>query len=199
MRIPELIKKFADIFATLPGVGPRQAIRLAFFFVYRRALVEEAIQALEEIKKIKICRDCFFIHQNNDELCDICRNPKRDKKLIAVVEKETDLMSIENTGKFSGRYLILGDLRKKGVLEPDQKTKLESLKSFIMSLPGGQAEEIIIAINPTTVGIVNSRVIADELKPYTQKITRLGIGIPSGGEIEFADEETLGEALQRRS
>ncbi len=203
MKIPEHIRKFADIFSKLPGVGPRQAIRLAFYYVYKGGgLADETIRALEDIKKIKICKNCFYIYdsslKNSDGLCDICRDSKRNMKLIAIVEKETDLISIENTRKYNGRYLILGDLRKKGVLEPDQKLKLENLKDFIKRLDGGKAEEIIIAVNPTSVGLINAKVIADEMKSYANKITRLGIGIPSGGEIEFADEDTLGEALEGR-
>lgn len=200
MKTPDSIKKFADIFARLPGIGPRQAIRLAFYFIYKGGgLTTETIHALELIQKIRICKQCFFIHENSDGLCDICRDPKRNKAVIAIVEKETDLISLENTGKFNGRYLVLGDLRKKGILESDQKIKIDSLKAFINNLENKKAEEILIAINPTSIGILNAKLIAEDLKPFTNKITKLGIGIPSGGEIEFADEDTLGEALERRS
>lgn len=208
MKLPDYLKKFVEVFSSLPGIGPRQAIRLAFHFVSKGGgLANEAITALQEIEKVRLCRDCSFVHMNPEGLCDICRDAdagRRNKKIIAIVEKETDLISIENTGKFRGRYLILGDLRKKGILEQDQKLKLDNLKSFIKAFPQGgagepgKAEEIIIAVNPTSIGIVNSKVIADELKPFANKITKLGIGIPSGGEIEFADEDTLGEALEGR-
>src|SRR3989338_4393922 len=205
MKIPDSIKRFVDIFSALPGIGPRQAIRLAFHFIYKGSgLGGEPIRAIEELQKIKICKLCFYIAANEYGICDICRDRKRNQKVIAIVEKETDLISIENSGKYDGRYLILGDLRKRGILEPDQKLKLQSLKDWIKKLPQstaenpGTTEEIIIAVNPTAVGNLNARFIADELKQYAAKITRLGIGIPSGGEIEFADEDTLGEALNRR-
>lgn len=200
MRIPDSIKRFVDVFSTLPGIGPRQAIRLAFHFIYKGAgLSGEAIRAIEELQKIKICKQCYYIATHDDGICDICRDKKRNQKVIAIVEKDTDLISIENSGKYDGRYLILGDLRKKGVLEPDQKLKLQSLIEWIKKSLDGKAEEIIIAVNPTSVGNLNARFIADELKSFAKKVTRLGIGIPSGGEIEFADEDTLGEALNRRS
>lgn len=123
-----------------------------------------------------------------------------------IVEKETDLISIERTKKFKGRYLILGDLKKGGFLEPEQKLRLNNLKSFIKkSCPDPaegkpcQIEEIIIATNPTTYGDLNAMIIQKELEGYAKKFSRLGRGIPTGGEIEFADEETLEQALERRS
>lgn len=200
MKVPESIKRFADVFSELPGIGPRQAIRLAFYLVYKGGNAEaEAIRAIQGLSDAKICRQCFYIHESKGELCDICSDKSRDKGVIAVVEKETDLISIESTGKFKGRYLIIGDLRKKSVLEPDQKLRLQSLKSFIKDLPEGKAKEIIVAVNPTSVGNLNAAAIIEEMKPVTEKISRLGMGIPSGGEIEFADSETLGAALERRA
>ena len=206
MKIPDQIRRFTDVFSALPGIGPRAAIRLAFYFIYKGGgLSSEAMRAIDELQKIKICKLCFYISANEDGICDICKDKNKNQRIIAIVEKETDLISIENSGKYNGRYLILGDLRKKGILEPDQKLKLENLKDWIRKLPessltsGGQAEEIIIAVNPTSVGNLNAKFIADELRSYAKKISRLGIGIPSGGEIEFADSDTLGEALERRS
>ncbi len=140
---------------------------------------------------------CFFIHSNKDNLCDICRDPQRQKSIFMVIEKETDLISIERTKKFKGRYLVLGELAKSGNLESAQKLRLNHLKNIIKK-EAGKSEEIIIATNPTTYGDLNAMVIAKELKDYAKKITRLGRGIPTGGEIEFADEETLGQALERR-
>lgn len=200
MRIPEAIKKFVDIFSRLPGIGPRQAVRLAFYFIHEGiAFNIEASKVIADLKNIKICRNCFYIHENQSGLCDICSDTKRNYKLIAIVEKETDLLSIENTGKFNGRYLILGDLRKSGILETDQKLRIQSLKAWINDIMGGKAEEIIIAVNPTTYGDLNASIIGKELQGSAGKITKLGRGIPTGGEIEFADEDTLKSALERRS
>jgi len=199
MRIPEAIKKFVDIFSELPGIGPRQAVRLAFYFIHQGLAYEaEAATSLANLRNIKICKQCFYIHENADGLCEICRNPKRNKKIIAIVEKETDLMSLESTGNFEGRYLVLGDLRKNGALETQQKLRLQSLKTWINEELGGKAEEIIVAINPSTYGDLNASLIIKEMDGTALKISKLGRGIPTGGEIEFADNETLKSALERR-
>jgi recombination protein RecR len=115
-----------------------------------------------------------------------------------IVEKETDLMSIERTRKFNGRYLIIGELTKGGILDASQRLRISHLKSVIEKALSGQADEIIIATNPTTYGDLNAMVIKNELEGYAKKFTRLGRGIPTGGEIEFADEDTLEQALERR-
>lgn len=199
MKIPESIKNFVEVFSELPGIGPRQAIRLAFYFINNGADKQiETARAVAAFKDIKICRQCFFIHENANGLCDICNDSKRDQRIIAVVLKETDLISIENTGKFNGRYLIMGDLKRNGFLDAGQKLRLSSLKDWIKEKLGGKAEEIIIAVNPTTYGDLNAALIAKEFQDFAKKITRLGRGIPTGGEIEFADEETLKSALDRR-
>lgn len=208
MRIPESIRKFADFFSKLPGIGPRQAIRLGFYLAESgEGARAEAEKAIESLADIKICTRCFYVHDTKGELCEICSDSSRDQSTVAIIEKETDLMSLENIGKFKGVYLVIGDIRKKSILEPGQKLRLQSLKARLKELPpstssgqsGGKAKEIIIAVNPTSVGNINAAAIADELKGSTEKITRLGIGIPSGGEIEFADVETLGGALERRT
>ena len=104
---------------------------------------------------------------------------------------------MERPRKFNGRYLILGELNKAGILESGQKLRLNNLKTFISKELGGQAEEIIIATNPTTYGDLSASIITKELAGFAKKITRLGRGIPTGGEIEFADEDTLGAALEK--
>ena len=118
---------------------------------------------------------------------------------IAVVEKATDLLSLEKTKKFKGRYLVLGDLKKTGVLASEQKLRLGALKTFIEALPGKKATEIILAINPTAYGDLNASMLKTELEPHARRFSRLARGIPTGGEIEFADEETLSGALEGRN
>ena len=198
--LPEQIRNFIRIFSALPSIGIRQATRLAFTLIGSgKANIEETAKVISNLRYLKICSRCFFVHQNKDDLCDICRNPERDQGIIAIIEKETDLISLEKTKKFKGCYLILGDLSKTGVLESNQKLRLNNLKSWIKKeLSGGRAQEIIIALNPTTYGDLNTSFLAKELDGYAQKITRLGRGIPTGGEIEFADDETLRSALERR-
>lgn len=192
--LPESIKKFIDSFAKLPGIGPRQATRLAFYIKsLGDAAVGDLSQSILQLKNLKTCAECFFMHEN--KLCPICANPQRDKRVIAIVEKETELISLERTKKFTGVYLVLGELTKNGILNTLQKLRLNSLKA---RLHQEQAEEIILAINPTTYGDISAGVIAQELKGCAKKISRLGRGIPTGGEIEFADEDTLGSALDNR-
>jgi recombination protein RecR len=116
-----------------------------------------------------------------------------------VVEKETDLLSLENAGKFNGRYFIIGEIPKTGILEDWQKLRLQNLKSCTQKELQGKAEEIILALNPTSTGDFNASLLARELESFAKKISRLGRGLPTGGEIEFADDETLGSALERRS
>lgn len=218
MLLPDPIKKFIDIFSALPSIGSRQATRLAFKLISGgRAKIEETAQAVSDLRYLKTCSECFFVHSNRENLCDICRDPKRNKNIIMIVEKETDLISLERTGRFKGRYLVLGELTKTGVLESIHKLRLNHLKSSARKQmekisvnqrpPAGENqresallfEEIIIALNPSTYGDLNSSMIAKELAGAAKKITRLGRGIPTGGEIEFADEETLGQALERRN
>ena len=200
MKIPKSIKRFVDIFSRLPGVGPRQAIRLAFYFIRQgKAFQDDFVKVVAEFKNIDICKQCFYLSEGKDGLCDFCSDKHRDQSTIAIVEKETDIMSIENTGKFNGRYLVLGDIRRSGILETDQKLRLQSFKKWIEKELGGKASEIIVAINPTAEGEIIAGMIGQEVKPFANKVTRLGRGIPTGGEIEFADEDTLGSAIERRS
>lgn len=199
-QLPEVIKKLAAELAELPSIGPRQAVRLAFHLIDRgQENIANLAEAISNLGKVKVCERCFFVHQNQNSLCDICKNPSRNHSVIMAVEKETDLISLENTKKFGGRYFILGPIPKTGVLEDWQKLRLQNLKSFITKELGGQSLEIILAFNPTSAGDFNSSLIMKELAPLAKKISRLGIGLPSGGEIEFADDETLGGALERRA
>lgn len=188
--LPEPIKHFVDSFAKLPGIGPRQATRLAYYIANMgKNEVFEIARAVNGLGELSGCSLCFLTTPNK-ELCGICGDPNRDKNTIAIVEKETDLISLEKTKKFNGRYLVLGDLKKDGMLNAIQKLRLKTITG---------AEEVILAISPTTYGDLNSTIITQELKDSAKKITRLGRGIPTGGEIEFADEETLSGALDNRS
>jgi len=199
MNLPDPIRRIADQLKGLPGIGPRQAIRLAFYLVGQgRNAIDELSSAAEDLKRMKACSRCFFPHQDKNNLCDICLNPRRDKYTIAILEKETDLVSIENTKKYNGRYLVLGPISKTGALLDFQKLRLQSLKNYIQKELGGKAEEIILAFNPTSYGDFIAASLAKELDGFAKKISRLGRGLPTGGEIEFADDETLGSALERR-
>lgn len=197
--LPDEIKKFVEEFEKLPSIGPRQATRLAFRLIGRgQAKLSDIANAVAGLKNVKICPRCFFVHSYKDKMCRICSDVTRTNDIFMVVEKETDVISIERTGKYKGKYLVLGELTRSGVFEPWQKLRLNVLKKIITDELSGKAKEIIIALNPTTYGDLNTSLIEKELKNSTQKISRLGRGIPTGGEIEFADEETLAHSLQRR-
>jgi recombination protein RecR len=197
--IPEEIRAFVAQVSKLPSIGPRQATRLAFYIAQQgKAAITDLRDAIDRLLELKNCEQCFRISKTINGLCDICANPSRNQGIIAVVEKETDILSLENTRKFTGRYLVLGELSKDAVLTGLQKLRLNHLKSFIQQRLAGMATEIIIALNPTTYGDLDASLVAEELKPLTKKISRLGRGLPTGGEIEFADDETLGSALDQR-
>lgn len=189
--LPRPIQKFVDVFSQIPSIGPRQAMRMAFYFLgLGSASVNEIADAVRGLLTLRICPDCFFI---SDGACIFCSNPQRDKTILAVVERSTDVLSLEKTKKFNGVYLVLGELKKTGVLDPDQKLKLRHAVSR------GPFSEIILAFDQTIYADFNAALITKELTNATHKITRLGRGIPTGGEIEFADEDTLGGALRNRS
>ncbi|MBU6141984.1 toprim domain-containing protein [Patescibacteria group bacterium] len=197
--LPDPIKKFAAAFAQLPSIGLRQATRLAFHIAsLSKAQIRELADAITALGTLTTCTRCFRTHLGSGDLCAICSDPTRNTGLIAIVEKETDIISLEKTRKFNGWYLLLGELHKSGELEHEQKLRIEHLKKFIAKELGGKATEIILAINPTVYGDLNAALLKKDLEPLAQTITRLGRGIPTGGEIEFADEDTLGEAIERR-
>lgn len=199
-KLPEAIKKLVSELSELPSIGPRQATRLTFYLVSRGAeSIRTLAREIDELQRIKTCERCFFVHQNKGNLCDICKNPSRRQDVIMIIEKETDLISLENTSKFNGRYFILGPVPKTGLLVDWQKLRIKNLKSFIEKELGGRAEEVIIGFNPTSLGDFHASILIKEFQPFAKKISRLGRGLPTGGEIEFADDETLGSALERRN
>jgi recombination protein RecR len=199
--IPEHIKQFVDAFARLPSIGPRQAARLGYYLANQgTSAIQDVVDAVASLHHLTPCQRCFRVSHIADKkqnLCDICSHPGRNQKIVAIVEKETDLLSLEHTKKFNGRYLLLGEISRDGILTSAQKLRLNHLKSFVKN-ELGQAEEIILALAPTTYGDMDSSLIMDELKNSAIVITRLGRGLPTGGDIEFADDETLGSALEQR-
>lgn len=200
MILPASIKQVIDELSKLPSIGPRQATRLAFHLVgLGSSRISTLGGSIQGLAALKLCEHCFLVHDNAGPLCSICSDTTRNPAIIMVLEKETDLLSIENTKKYSGRYLIIGPIGKIGLLEEWQKVRLAAVKSFITTSLGGKAKEIILAFNPTSLGDMNATSIARELQPLTEHMSRLGRGLPTGGEIEFADDETLGSAVERRS
>jgi recombination protein RecR len=194
---PKTIQKLIEIFSKFPTVGQRTATRFVFYLIKRdRKEIEELSRAILDLKeKIKFCKNCFKPFEGEGEICEICRDKTRDKSLLCIVEKETDLEAIEKTKKYKGIYFILGgpvsaikkeELRKLRMNELEERVKDKGIK------------EIIIATNPTTEGEAIALYLERKLKNSGKKITRLGRGLPTGGELEYADEETLSSALESR-
>ncbi|MDP2864286.1 MAG: recombination mediator RecR [bacterium] len=207
------IQKLIDIFSKFPTVGPRTAARFVFYLIkIPEEKVEELIKSIEELKaKIKICPLCFKSFEpaqipekleagkDEGEFCSICQDASRDKTLICIIEKEVDLEAIEKTGKFKGFYFILGGTISK-LEKAKQKEEIEKrIDKLIKRVEKDQIKEIILALNPTTEGQNTSLLLQRKLKNLgIKKITRLGQGLPVGGELEYADEETLSSALEGR-
>lgn len=202
--LPEPIRKFISLFSDFPSVGPRQASRFAFWLIHHGpSVIEEYAYTLRELaQKIEICQECFYVFERsgNDRLCAICRDPKRARTLLAIVEKETDLISIEKTKAYRGLYHVLGDSINPLDQSWKQTLRIPSLVSRIEKTKkdGRPFEEIILALSTTTRGELTVSELERELGSLGTKITRLGRGLSRGAEVEFADEETLREALERR-
>ena len=193
------IQRFIDAFSRLPSLGPRLATRLAFYIVNQdKPKREELIAALTLLNNINRCEQCYFLKMDTAPVCEICGNKKRNPKKIAIVEKETDILTIERAGSWDGHYLVFGMLPEHGVLETEHKLRLAKLKTRIKNELDGTVDEILIALNPTTFGDFIASIINEEFKGLSKTITRIGRGIPTGGEIEFADEETLKSSFERR-
>ena len=193
------IKKLTELFSKFPAVGPRTASRFVFHLIKQpKEKISDLVNAISELKNIKLCKFCFLPFENSiDELCQICSHPQKDKQLLCIVEKEIDLLSIENKKKYNGLYFILPDESRLEAL----KERIQNSKKF--GLPETHFKEIIIAINPTIESKSIMFSVEKALKEIQTsvpnlKITHLAKGLPIGGELEYADEETLGEAFEGR-
>ncbi|MEW5805221.1 MAG: recombination mediator RecR [Patescibacteria group bacterium] len=201
--LPDSLKKFIESFSKIPGIGPRQAQRIAFWFLKKnKNLIYSYAFALKDLAdKTAICPKCFFVFEPNSgpnrlNFCQICRNPSRDKTILTLVEKETDLISLEKTKKYQGLYFILGGLfsplKKSNGQEIRIKELLERLKN------DSSIKELVLGLSHTAEGDLTAMELEKLLSPFNLKITRLGLGLPRGAEIEFADEDTLTNALTSR-
>ena len=158
---------------------------------------EGLINSISNLKKtVKICSFCFNPFEGEGELCKICADSSRDRTLLCVVEKETDLFTLEKTKKYKGLYFILGGTVSTFKKADVEKLRNKELKERIKSYP--EIKEVIIATNPTTEGEATALYLERLLKPFNKKTTRLGRGLPVGAELEYADEETLSSALESR-
>lgn len=179
----------------LPGIGRKTAQRLAFFILTMSQEDAKGIsRAINELKeKARFCRECFSITEN--DLCSICSNNSRDRSKLCVVEEPSNILVIERTGIFNGLYhVLLGALSPIDGLTPD-KLKINELVERVKK---DSIKEIIMATNPNTKGEMTAQYINEILKPFHVKVTRIAYGLPIGGDIEFADEVTLGKAIEGR-
>jgi recombination protein RecR len=198
------INKLTELFRKFPTVGSRTAGRFVYYLMkLPKDRIDELISAILEIKnKIKLCQQCFNPFEPDGRptsvnLCAICLDSRRDKNLLCIVEKETDLLSIENTRKHNGLYFILGGTVATMRKEDINNLRIEELKKRVKD---GNFSEIIVALNPTPEGRATSVLVEQTIKEINQtsKITHLAKGIPVGGELEYADEETLESAFENR-
>lgn len=198
MSLPKSIQNLTHQLNKLPGIGPRTAARFALHLLKSSSQdLEELISALNSLKqKVKFCNRCFNITEADSKLCDICRDPKRDSTQICVVKDSLDVSPIEATGQYKGLYHVLG-----GTISPalGKGPKDLKIKELLTRLKKENIKEVILATNLTTEGETTAMYLARIIRPYqTIKITRLARGLPTGADLEYADEATLSSALSGR-
>lgn len=182
-------------FAKLPGVGPKTAQRLAFYLL--KVSPEEAkklAQAVVEMKEqVGFCTICFNVA--SQEVCELCQDVQRDKSIICVVEEPRDVVAFEKTGEFRGHYHVL-----LGAISPINGVGPENLriKELLKRLGNGEVKEVILATNPNIEGETTAMYLAKICQPLGVRLSRIASGLPVGGDLEYADEVTLGRALEGR-
>ena len=190
-----IIQDLIDELGRLPGVGPKSAQRIAFHIIQSdRVDVTRLAEVLKTVKeRVKFCSICGNISE--EELCKICRDPRRDKTSICVVEESKDVVAIEKTREFRGKYHVLG-----GAISPIDGIGPDQLKirELLTRLADDRITEVIIATDPNLEGEATATYLARTMKPLGIKVSRLASGLPVGGDLEYADEVTLGRAFEGR-
>jgi recombination protein RecR len=190
-----VVQDLIDELGRLPGVGPKGAQRIAFHLLQAEpADVRRLADVLLEVKaKVKFCRTCFNVSE--DEECRICRDPRRDDSVLCVVEEYKDVVAIERTREFKGRYHVLG-----GAISPIDGIGPEQLRirELLTRLSDDRIAEVILATDPNLEGEATATYLIRQLKPLGLRVTRLASGLPVGGDLEYADEVTLGRAFVGR-
>ncbi len=197
MILPEPIQNLINALERLPGIGPKSASRLAFYFLRAdESLSSELAEALTGLKdKIAFCSECFNFTDAGRERCEICENPKRDASIICVLEDALDVLALERMGAYQGKYHVL-----QGVLNPIEGIGPDDIKirPLIERVARGGVREVILATNPSMEGDATALYIGQRLAPLGVSVTRLARGLPMGGDLEYADQSTLLRALQGR-
>jgi recombination protein RecR len=190
-----VVQDLIDELGQLPGVGPKSAQRIAFHLLAADPVdVRRLITALTEVKeKVRFCRICGNVAE--EERCRICRDTRRDVSVICVVEESKDVVAIEKTREFRGRYHVLG-----GAISPIEGIGPDDLrvKELMTRLADGSITELILATDPNLEGEATATYLARLVKPMGLRVTRLASGLPVGGDLEYADEVTLGRAFEGR-
>ncbi|GAB3330383.1 recombination mediator RecR [Marivirga atlantica] len=194
----KLIEKAVDEFSKLPGVGKKTALRLVLHLLKQdTSQTIELSEALTDLRKnIKYCKKCFNI--SDDDICNICASHRRDQSLICLVEDTRDVLAIENTSQYNGLYHVLG-----GIISPIEGIGPDDLNisELLDRVTGESAEvkEVIFGLSPTMEGDTTTFYISKKLKPLGIKTSTIARGIPIGGELEYADEITLGRSIVTRT
>ena len=189
------IQRLVDELERLPGIGPKSAQRIVYWILNTdRASATRLAEAITEVKDaVHFCPQCFNYAEN--DLCQICASEKRDRGIICVVSEPRDIPPIERTGAFNGLYHVLS-----GVLSPLEGVGPDDLRigQLMSRLSSSQVEEVILATNPNVEGETTASYLARLMSPLGLKVTRLASGLPVGGDLEYADEVTLGRAIESR-
>lgn len=197
MLIPEPVQRLIDAFSRLPGIGPKTASRLTFYLLRSaEPLSHDLAEALKDLKEnTGYCQQCHNITTADRTLCEICDHPQRDPSLICVVEEPLDVLALERTGGFQGHYHVLH-----GALSPIEGIGPDDIKisELVQRVQNGGIEEIIIATNPSMEGDATAMYLSQQLARFGVRITRLARGLPIGGDLEYADQNTLLRALSGR-
>ncbi len=196
MSYSATVQELIDQLGRLPGIGPKSAQRVAFHLL--KAPAEDALRlsrAIVEAKeRVSFCQRCFNLSEGGEE-CAICRDPRREERMVCVVEDSQDIVAIERTQEFRGRYHVL-----QGAFSPIDGVGVEQLRVKELMTRVGQEdiEEVIVATNPNLEGEATASLLVKYLKPMGVRVTRIASGLPVGGDLEYADELTLGRALEGR-
>ena len=189
------IQDLIDALGRLPGIGPKSAQRIAFHILQSDSeIAANLVEAVRTVKeRVKFCTECGNISE--EELCRICRDPRRDATVICVVEESKDVMAIEKTREFRGKYHVLG-----GAISPIDGVGPENLRirELMVRLGNPELVELIIATDPNLEGEATASYLIRQIKPLGIKVSRLASGLPVGGDLEYADEVTLGRAFEGR-
>ena len=196
MSYSKTVQELIDQLGRLPGIGPKSAQRIAFHLL--KAPAEDANRlavAISDAKeRVSLCTRCFNLAEGGGE-CSICRDDRRDPRLVCVVEDSQDIVAVERTQEFRGRYHVL-----QGAFSPIDGVGVDQLrvKELLTRIGAEDVDEVIIATNPNLEGEATASLLVKYIKPMGVKVTRIASGLPVGGDLEYADELTLGRAFEGR-